>query len=42
MPEEMAKDPAEDFSMEDIEERFKRDLENFKENVDRAFSEQSD
>ena len=42
MPQEVSKDPAEDFSLEDLEERFERDLKRFKENVDRAFSEQSD
>ena len=42
MPQEVSKDPTEDFSTEDLEERLERDLEKFKENVDRAFSEQSD
>ena len=39
MPEEVVKDPSEDFSAEDVENTFKRDLENFKKKIDRLVSE---
>ena len=39
MPEEVVKDPSEDFSAEDVESTFKRDLENFKKKIDRLVSE---
>lgn len=42
MPEEVSKDPADGLTLEDIEDRFERDLERFKKNVERAFSERSD
>lgn len=39
MPEEITKDPSEDFSEEDLEDRVERDLENFKSAVSQYFSE---
>ena len=36
------KDLKEELSEEEMKERFERDLERFKKNVDQAFSEQSD
>ena len=42
MPEKVVKDLKEELSDEEMKERFERDLERFKKNVDQAFSEQSD
>jgi len=39
MPEEITKDPSEDFSEEDLEDRVERDLKNFKNAVSQYFSE---
>lgn len=42
MPEKVVKDPNEELSEEEMKEKFERDLERFKKNVDQAFSEQPD
>lgn len=39
MPEETVKNPSEEFTVEDVERTFERDLEKFKRKVDQLFSE---